>query len=231
MYPPGTTPAGRLAEYVKHFTTVEIDSTLYGTPRVTTVERWRNAVPRGFLLAAKFPQEVTHERNLINTRSEAEGFVHTMQALEDRLGSLLLQLPPDFTVEGMEVLSAFLRELPEGPRYAVEVRRRSWIGSDLPKLLREYGAALTLVDYPRMPRLEKATTDFAYIRWLGNRREFPSGHTHPKKDRDADLLWWAGVVDRFLKEGKTVFAYANNHYQNHAPSTVERFLELRRGDG
>jgi uncharacterized protein YecE (DUF72 family) len=121
--------------------------------------------------------------------------------------------------------------LPEGPRYAVEVRHRSWVGSDLPELLRERGVALTLVDYPRMPRLEEATTDFAYIRWLGNRREFPSGHTHLKKDRDDDLLWWAGVVDRFLEEGKTVFAYANNHYQNHSPSTVKRFLKLRRGVG
>ena len=44
------------------------------------------------------------------------------------------------------------------------------------------------------------------------------------------VLWWAGVVDRFLEEGRTVFAYANNHYQNHTPSTLERFLELRRGD-
>ena len=51
-----------------------------------------------------------------------------------------------------------------------------------------------------------------------------------EKDRDDDLLWWAGVVDRFLFEERTVFAYANNHYQNHAPSTEERFLELRRGD-
>ena len=51
-----------------------------------------------------------------------------------------------------------------------------------------------------------------------------------QKDRDDVLLWWAGVVDRFLDEGRTVFAYANNHYHNHAPSTVERFLELRRGD-
>jgi hypothetical protein len=39
---------------------------------------------------------------------------------------------------------------------------------------------------------------------------------------------WAGVVDRFLGEGNTVFAYAINHYQNHSPSTLERFLELRR---
>jgi uncharacterized protein YecE (DUF72 family) len=53
-------------------------------------------------------QEVTHESNLVNVRSEAEGFVYTMQALEDRLGPLLLQLPPDFTVEGMGVLEDFL---------------------------------------------------------------------------------------------------------------------------
>ena len=229
VYPPGTTPAGRLAEYVKHFPTVEIDSTFYGTPRRTTVERWREIAPRGFLFGAKFPLEVTPERHLVNSRSEAVGFVRTMQGLGDRLGPLLLQLPPDVTVEGREVLNAFLRELPDGPRYAVEVRHRSGIGSDLPELLRECGAALTLVDQPRMPRLEEATTDFAYVRWLGNRREFPSGHTGPKKDRTEDLRWWSGVVDRFLKEGKTVFAYANNHYQNHSPSTVEQFLEIRRG--
>ena len=110
----------------------------------------------------------------------------------------------------------------------VEVHHRSWLGFDLPALLREHGVALTLIDYPRMPRMQEATTDFVYIRWLGNRREFPEGHTHLKKERDADLLWWSELVDRFLQEG-SVFAYANNHYQNHSPSTPARFLELRRG--
>ena len=230
VYPPGTTPAGRLAEYVKHFTTVEIDSTFYGIPRGTTVERWRNVAPHGFLFAAKFPQDVTHEGKLVNVHSEAEGFVRTMQALEDKLGPLLLQLPPDFTVEGMGVLEDFLSALPEGPRYAVEVRHRSWLGSDLATMLKEYGAALTLIDYPRMPRMEQATAGFVYIRWLGDRREFPSGYTHAKRDRADDLGWWSDRVDRFLSDGRDVFAYANNHYQNHAPSTLERFLELRRGE-
>lgn len=228
VYLPGTAPAARLAEYVKHFTTVEIDSTFYGTPRVTTVERWRNAAPRGFLYAAKFPQEVTHERNLVGSRAEAEIFVHRMAELGDKIGPLLLQLPPSFGVEGMGVLEDFLKGLPGGFRYAVEVRHRSWLGSDLPEMLRERGVALTLIDYPRMPRMREATTDFVYIRWLGNRREFPGGHTHLKKDRDDDLLWWSDLVDRFLQDGRTVFAYANNHYQNHSPSTLERFLELRR---
>jgi len=209
---------------------VEIDSTFYGTPKGTTVERWRTVAPRGFLFAAKFPREITHERDLVNAKDIAENFVRTMQGLDDRLGPLLLQLPPGFTVEGRDALDSFLRDLPEGPSYAVEVRHKSWLDSDLPDLLREHGAALTLVDYPGMPRLDEVTADFAYIRWLGNRREFPAGHTRSKKDRTEDLRWWSGDVDRFLEEGKTVFAYANNHYQNHSPSTVEQFLAIRKGE-
>ena len=182
-----------------------------------------------FVTGVQNPQEITHEKNLVGSKDAAENFVRTMQGLDHRLGPLLLQLPPDFTVEGIDVLDAFLAELPKGPSYAVEVRHRSWLDSDLSEVLREHGVALTLVDYPRMPRLEEATANFAYIRWLGNRREFPSSHTGPKKDRTEDLRWWSCVVDRFLEEGKTVFAYANNHYQNHSPSTVEQFLEIRRG--
>jgi uncharacterized protein YecE (DUF72 family) len=153
-----------------------------------------------------------------------------MSELGNKLGPLLLQLPPSFTVEGMGVLEDFLKRLPEGFRYAVEVRHRSWLGSDLPEMLRERGAALALIDYPRMPRMEEATADFSYIRWLGDRREFPEGHTRLKKERGDELLWWSEIVDRFLGEGRTIFAYANNHYQNHSPSTLARFLQIRRGE-
>jgi uncharacterized protein YecE (DUF72 family) len=194
------------------------------------VDKWREIVPEGFLFAAKVPQEVTHDLNLVGAEDETDAFLRTMAGLGDRLGPLLLQLPPSFTVEGMGVLEDFLKRLPEGFRYAVEVRHRSWLGSDLPEMLRERGAALALIDYPRMPRMQEVTTDFSYIRWLGDRREFPEGHTHLKKNRDDDLSWWSDLVDRFLEEDRTVFAYANNHYQNHSPSTLARFLELRRGD-
>jgi uncharacterized protein YecE (DUF72 family) len=228
LYPEGLPAGARLAEYAKHYATVEIDSTFYGTPRRSTVERWREVVPEGFLFAAKFPQEITHENNLVDSEEPAETFVRTMELLGDRLGPLLLQLPPSFAVEGMGVLEDFLADLPQGFRYAVEVRHKSWLGSDLPEMLREHGAALTLIDYPRMPRMEEATAGFVYIRWLGDRREFPSGHTGPKRDRRDDLRWWSERVDRFLSEGREVFAYANNHYQNHSPSTLEQFVEIRR---
>ncbi len=229
VYPVGIPAGSRLAEYVKGYATVEIDSTFYGTPRASTVRRWREISPDGFLFATKFPQEITHEKNLLGCERETQSFVRTMEELGDRLGPLLLQLPPSFTVEGLGVLNDFLAGLPAGFRYAVEVRHRSWLGSYLPEILGERGAALVLVDYPKMPRMDEATADFSYVRWLGDRREFPSGHTHLEKERDEDLRWWSGVVGRFLQEGKTVFAYANNHYQNHSPSTLARFEAIRRG--
>jgi uncharacterized protein YecE (DUF72 family) len=49
--------AGRIAEYVKRFSTVKVDSTFYGTPKPSTVARWREVAPEGFLFAAKFPRE------------------------------------------------------------------------------------------------------------------------------------------------------------------------------
>ena len=104
--------------------------------------------------------------------------------------------------------------------------------------LEEFGTGRRVFSLPNTPskktrqeaehRAEEATADFSYIRWLGNRCEFPSGHIHSKKDRTKDLRWRSEVVDRFLGEGKTVFAYANNHYQNHSPLTVEQFLRIRR---
>jgi uncharacterized protein YecE (DUF72 family) len=180
-----------------------------------------------FVTGVQNSQEITHEKALVDCEELVWDFVRTMAGLGDRLGPLLLPLPPSFAVEGMDVLERFLAGLPEGPRYAVEVRHRSWLGSDLPEMLREHGAALVLVDYPQMPRMEEATAGFSYIRWLGNRREFPSGHTEARRDRSEDLRWWSSLVDRFLEEGREVFAYANNHYENHSPTTLERFLRIR----
>jgi uncharacterized protein YecE (DUF72 family) len=174
-------------------------------------------------------QEITREKNLVGAEPETDAFLRTVAELGDRLGPLLLQLPHSFNVEGMGVLEDFLKGLPEGFRYAAEVRHESWLGSDPPVMLRERGVALTLIDYPRMPRKNETTADFSYIRWLGDRRESPAGHPHLEKERDDDLRWWSALVGDLLEEGRTVFAYANNHCHNHSPSTLARFLEIRRG--
>ncbi|AHY46439.1 hypothetical protein RradSPS_1156 [Rubrobacter radiotolerans] len=228
VYPEGLPAASRLSEYVKRYATVEVDSTFYGTPRRRTVERWREVAPAGFRFAAKFPREISHDRTLAGCRDLARDFVDTMSVLGEKLGPLLLQLPPYFDASEHETLALFLDALPQGVRYAVEVRHRSWLQTDLRRTLAERGVALTLVDYPGMPRLEAATADFLYVRWLGDRREFPEGHTHPRRDRSEDLAWWSKRIKEAISEGREVYAYANNHYQNHSPSTLAQFLEVYR---
>ena len=151
-----------------------------------------------FAAGARNPQEITHEKALVGCAREAEAFVSTMSDFGDRPGPLLVQPPPSFAVEGTGVLEEFLDGVPGGARYAVGVRHRSWLGPDLAGMLRESGVVLTLMDYPRMPRMKEATADLSCVRLPGDRRGFPAGHTHLKKERD-DLRWWSDLAGRLLE--------------------------------
>ena len=64
FYPKGMKPADYLTYYATKFSTVEIDSTFYRTPSRKVVQGWADKTPTGFLIAAKVPQEITHEKCL-----------------------------------------------------------------------------------------------------------------------------------------------------------------------
>src|ERR1700722_14286104 len=58
FYPSGMKPADFLTYYATKFNTVEIDSTFYRTPSVSTVQGWAAKVPENFVFAAKVWQEL-----------------------------------------------------------------------------------------------------------------------------------------------------------------------------
>jgi len=231
FYPAGTQPAGYLEHYVTHFNTVELDTTFYAVPRASTVAGWRERTPAGFRFAAKFPQKITHEKGLTDCREDARYFVEAMSALDQKLGPLLLQMPPSWPAGQMETLVTFLSELPPGFRYALEVRHRSWLTAEvLPKLLallQKNGVALTLVQHAWMPHLDEITAPFTYIRWLGRRQDIPDDDfSHIRIQREGQLDEWAGQVARYVRAGVVVYGYFNNHYQGHSPDSV-RALQRR----
>ena len=82
--------ADYLSYYATKFQAVEIDSTFYAAPAASTVTRWRDRTPEGFVIAAKVPQAITHEKCLLECDEEFAQFVETMSLLGDRLGPLLL---------------------------------------------------------------------------------------------------------------------------------------------
>jgi uncharacterized protein YecE (DUF72 family) len=98
-------------------------------------------------------------------------------------------------------------------------------------LLGEYNVALALTDLSNMPRpwevkdgLDLVTTDFVYVRWLGDRKGIEALTTTWDKtaiDRTEDLRNWAGLFRQFVSRNLKVFAYANNRYAGHGPTAIK----------
>jgi uncharacterized protein YecE (DUF72 family) len=225
FYPPGTPKSAYLEAYARHFPTVEIDSTFYGAPRRSVVESWGKRTPEGFRISAKFPRLITHDKKLDRASGDAEAFIATMQALGDKLGVLTLQFAYDFTPELYDRLDDFLGGLPRGPRYAVELRNRGWLKSDLGEMLSQHNVALVLQDLYYMPKLDWITADFTVIRWLGRRKDIER-FDRIQIDRSEVLADWAKRVRAFLDDGLDVWGYFNNHFAGHSPASVRQFAEM-----
>ncbi|MBE9479566.1 MAG: DUF72 domain-containing protein [Chloroflexi bacterium] len=225
FYPAGTSKNAYLEQYAERLPAVEIDSTFYGVPRATTVQKWRERTPPGFCFAAKFPKLITHEKKLDRALGDAEVFIGTMQALGDKLAVLVLQFAYDFTPDLYDRIDLFLAALPGGTRYAVEVRNRGWLKPELREMLSQHNVALVLQDLHYMPRLDWITADFTVIRWLGRRKDI-ARFDEIQIDRSQELEEWAGKVHRFLADGVNVYGFFNNHFAGHSPESVRQFAAL-----
>ena len=246
FYPAGLKPTEYLTYYATKFQTVEIDSTFYRTPSISTVEGWRNKTPESFIIAAKVPQEITHEKCLLGDEAFNQ-FVETMRILGSRLGPLLLQFPYFNTevfqsgVQFLARLKSFFQKLPKDKKFAVEIRNKRWIKPQFLDLLREYNIAFVLQDQAWMPRpadlfqnYNPITADFTYIRWLGDRKEIEKITKVWDKTivgRTAELQEWVKYCQKIQKRGVTIYAYANNHYSGFGPATVEQFRGLCQENG
>lgn len=227
FYPQGTPPGSYLAQYATKFKTIEIDSSFYGTPRAAYLAKWDRDTPADFRFTAKFPKLITHEKMLVDAQEDAQHFLSAMSALGEKLGPLCLQFSYEFKPDARNLLDEFLGALPTQFRYAVEVRNRGWLKDWFFELLTKHRAALVLVDRVYMPKLEEVTTDFTYIRWLGNRKDVPDDeYTHVRINRDKELNEWADVIQELNERDVDVWGFANNHYMGHSPATL-RELQTR----
>jgi uncharacterized protein YecE (DUF72 family) len=248
FYPDGTPPAEFLRFYAARFDTVEVDSTYYAVPAARTVDGWAAKTPESFLIAAKFPRAIVHggegarpdaSRVLApeKTYRERDRFLSVMERLGPRTGPLVLQFPyfarSVFSSSGrfFERLDRFLADLPPGFRYGVEIRNRAWLEAEFFALCAAHRAAAVLVDQAWMPHpdelgeIDPITTDFTYIRLLGDRKEIEALTTRWDReviDRGARIERWARYLAQLSRRGLPVLVYVNNHYAGHAPTTVQR---------
>ncbi len=117
--------------------------------------------------------------------------------------------------------------------YAVEVRNKYWVDARLLDALRKRKVAFALIDHPwmtpippLMSKLDLVTADFAYVRWLGDRKGIEEKTRHWDRiivDREHEMQTWIPVIRQLLKRGIKVMGYFNNHYAGFAPGSIELF--------
>ena len=253
FYPPGTRPGDFLSHYAQKFNTVEIDATYYAIPSKSTVDNWVRKTPDDFLIAAKFPRAIVHggdgpkpDPKIVlvpeATYSQRDIFLDIIGRLGSRLGPLLIQFPyfskavfktPD---EFFDRLDKFLSDLPRDFRYAVEIRNRTWVTEKYVALLKKHDVSMTLVDQAWMPhgdevenKFDPVTSDFVYIRLLGDRKEIEAITKSWDKeviDRGERLERWARLALRIQERRIKSLIYINNHYAGHAPTTARRLEKM-----
>lgn len=161
VYPPETPKRDYLRAYAARFRTVELAGTFYGIPPTERLRAWAAAVPHEFRFLPKVSRGLSHGRKAEpgdpegqeRQAAELRNFADRLAALGDRLGPVLLQMPPRFAPRPENL--AFLRQAAGvlGKRAAVELRNGEWFTAqaarrELIALLRESEAALVVTDTP-----------------------------------------------------------------------------------
>lgn len=143
LYARDSRPADFLRQYGRVFNAVEGNTSFYATPSERSIERWAAETPDGFRFCFKLPRAITHDALLMDVERQTHAFLDRLRPLRDRLGPIMVQLPPSFGVQALPRLESFLESLPEDFRYAVELRDADLAGDGTPGRLADEILAAT----------------------------------------------------------------------------------------
>jgi uncharacterized protein YecE (DUF72 family) len=237
--PVSLSPRERLRAYATWCNAVEGNTTFYATPALDTVRSWAAQTAPGFRFILKLPRTVTHERRLAEADEPLHAFLAAIEPLGPRAHALWIQLPPSFGPADLGALVRFLRRLPPGHRYCVEVRHRAFFTDprsehELERALAEAGAEWVTFDTtvlfgsppvsdaereawrnkPRVPRRSRALTSHPVVRYIG------------RDDADRTVAgWqpWLGIVAGWLCEGRSPTVFIHTPDNVAAPELARRF--------
>jgi len=255
---PATLARAGLPAYAAHplLRTVGLDRTYYGPMSAEAFAELGAQVPATFRFLVKALESSTiavfprHERygahagqtnpRFLDPRPVTVDLLRPMiDGLGPMLGPVVFQLPPQpperlggparFAMR----LRAFLRNLPEGPTYAVEVRNRELVGPDLARALADTGAVACLTGHPAMPPIAAQANDLAtphgplVVRWmLGAGQEYEAARTryapfdHIVDPDPSSRTAIVGLVRRSLDAGRPAFVVVNNKAEGSAPASI-----------
>jgi uncharacterized protein YecE (DUF72 family) len=223
LYPAGVAQARWLEYYAQTFPTVENNGSFYRLPSPDAFAAWRDRTPDGFTMVVKASRYLTHIRRLRDPAEPVARLLGAAVHLGPRLGPVLLQLPPNMSVDpdALEgVLAEFARFKPPkdvpripGPiQVAVEFRHESWWTEEIKGILTRHDAALSWADRKEQPLAPLwRTASWGYLRLHEG-----AGRSWPRYTRRT-LARWADELAKAWRQREDVFVFFNNDQHGAAP--------------
>lgn len=200
FYPEGLPHAKELRYAGERLTSIEINSTFYGTQKPATFRKWAGEVPDGFVFSLKGPRFATNRRVLAEAGDSIKRFLDSgITELGDRLGPLLWQFAPTKKFDEAD-FGKFLELLPDKLdrrplRHVVEVRHDSFRTEGFIALLRAFGTPVVFAEHASYPAIADIIGDFVYARLQKGQETIATGY--PPKALDA----WAARAKLWAKGG------------------------------
>ena len=174
-----STEGSVLSRYSKVMGAVEINSSFYRPHKTSTYARWAAEVPEHFRFSVKLPKQITHTLRLSGIEQELTEFAGQVGALENKLGCILVQLPPSFSHDA-EVADVFFSLLRQQftCMFACEARHTSWFSSDASNVLETHAVTRVEAD-PLLGQTGsfEPTTPERYLRLHGSPKMYYSSYS------------------------------------------------------
>lgn len=207
-----------LAHYFRHFDTVELNNSFYHLPKRPALESWRDTTPPGFCFAVKGSRFLTHMKKLKDPEQGLEKFLNAVEVLENKLGPILFQLPPNWELDWKR-LRNFIQFLPPDHRYAFEFRNPTWNTPQTYELLARHYIAYCIFDLAGYQSPVEVTADLIYVRLHGPGGKYQGSYS------DEALRQWADRIHHWQAEGKDSYVYFDNDEAGYA---AENALTLKK---
>jgi uncharacterized protein YecE (DUF72 family) len=212
FYPEDLPAKEMLAFYSRRLPAVEINNTFYRLPQPSMIENWKHQVPNNFRFSIKATQKITHIKRLKNVADETKYLTETAALLQERLGVILFQLPPNMKKDAAR-LREFLDSIGSDCRTAFEFRNQTWFDNETLDLLRARDCALVVSDTDEKPLSEIIkTASWGYLRLRRTNYE------------EKDLVQWLQRVQD--QKWRDAFVFFKHEDEGIGPKLAARFLEL-----
>ncbi|WP_281950877.1 DUF72 domain-containing protein [Nitrosophilus kaiyonis] len=205
-----------LERYSKIFNITEINRTFYSLPKKSTLEKWFNSTPENFKFSVKMPKKITHISKIQDIDS-LQDFLSYISILDNKLLSILVQLPPSLKYEEniAEKFFSNFRKSYNG-YIALEARSSSWIEAE--ELLKFYKISTVAADPSRFDFDKKpgGWKDFSYYRLHGSPKIYYSEY-------DKNFLLNIAKTVKKSKAKDTVIIFDNTA----SGAAIKNALELK----